>query len=129
MRAISSTEEVSWRTGRRPLRATPQPAMPAPITPARPKSSITLPSLASSASWESSDWAMIMVRLSSRPSAITRKRVPSSAVMVRMDSSSLPRITLASGSPRVTDERPRSEALPSTAPGVMQRAAELEAPR
>ena len=45
MRAISSTEAVSVRTGRSPLRATPQPATPAAITPASPKSSITAPSL------------------------------------------------------------------------------------
>ena len=36
-----STAAVSRRTGRRPLRATAQPAMPAAITPARPKRSIT----------------------------------------------------------------------------------------
>ena len=34
MRAISSTAAVSRRTGRRPLRATAHPAIPAAITPA-----------------------------------------------------------------------------------------------
>ncbi len=56
---MPSTAVVSRRTGRRPFRATAQPAMPAATTPAAPKSSITPPSLASTFSCGSSDWAML----------------------------------------------------------------------
>ena len=58
MRAICSTAAVSRRTGRRPLRATAQPATPAAITPASPKSEHHQAELvAARCSWDSSDWA------------------------------------------------------------------------
>ena len=57
VRAISSTASVRRRTGRRPLRATAQPAAAAPTTPARPNSNMTAPSRLSTVSWDSSDWA------------------------------------------------------------------------
>ena len=47
VRAMSSAAAVSRRTGRSPLRATPQPATPAAIIPAMPNSSVTSPSLVS----------------------------------------------------------------------------------
>ena len=52
VRAISSAASVSRRTGRRPLRATPQPASAAAITPAAPNRNITRPSLSSVCSLE-----------------------------------------------------------------------------
>ena len=55
---MSSAAAVSRRTGRSPLRATPQPATPAVIIPAMPNSSVTSPSLVSTCCWGSSDWAM-----------------------------------------------------------------------
>ena len=57
VRAMSSAASVSRRTGRRPLRATPQPASAAAITPAIPKIAITAPSRSSVDSLASSDWA------------------------------------------------------------------------
>ena len=57
MRAITSTLCVSRRTGRSPLRATAQPAAAAPITPARPKSSITAPIFCSTLSCGAMFWA------------------------------------------------------------------------
>ena len=57
VRAMSSAAWVSRRTGRRPLRATPQPASAAVTTPATPKISITRPSVSRVASFGASDWA------------------------------------------------------------------------
>ena len=45
VRAMSSAAAVSRRTGRSPLRATPQPATPAVMMPAMPNSRVTSPSL------------------------------------------------------------------------------------
>ena len=66
---------VSRRTGRRPLRATAQPASPALIIPARPKNSITSPSRSSIRSVGSSDWA----RTSALPSSARAPPPPGSA--------------------------------------------------
>ncbi len=62
VRAMCSTESVSRRTGRSPLRATPQPATPAITTPSRPKSRQKPPSLARNCSWSSSDCATTSAR-------------------------------------------------------------------
>lgn len=102
MRAISSTEEVSRRTGRSPLRATAHPAIPEAMTPASPKRNITMPSLRSTVCWESSDCASTIVRLSPRLTATTRQYVlPSLLAMVRTDVEAPPRTTSISGAPRV----------------------------
>ena len=96
VRAMSSTAVVSRRTGRSPLRATAQPASPAEIIPARPKSSITRPRRSSIWSVGSSDWARISASPLCACTETTRYRSPSMRT-VRADQSSLPSATRNSG--------------------------------
>ena len=99
VRAISSTAAVRRRTGRRPLRATPQPATGRPSTPARPKSSITMPERASTRSWRPGTGpapgpgAGRRPRWARRPRGSRRRR----PVMVRMLRLARPRATASSG--------------------------------
>ncbi len=98
----ASTAVVRRRTGRSPLRATPQPAMPAPSTPSSRTAGTPIPSRESTRSCCSSDWAITreLVRVDrgrhgDDPVAPRRRRA-----IVR---------TLSSLSPRATSQLGRAE--------------------
>ncbi len=105
VRAMSSTAVVRLRTGRNPLRATAQPAIPATSTPSPPKARVTKPSRDSSRSRSSSD-CTITRAVPSPPTvgtATTRYFSPPK-VAVRRLCEALPRATASSGAPSLSSD-------------------------
>ena len=115
VRAIRSTSEVSLRTGRRPLRATAHPAIPAAAMPASPIRKHTSPSAPSVFCCGSSDCAMT----SATPSvgvgtAATRYDVPPTTTVRRLRSSRPAATATSASESRSTSPWSRNREAPSS---------------